>query len=294
MMKAATELGGRHVSKLARALALVGVPVAIVVATGGSHTIGFWIVALVWLAAAFYGAMLLGFFILLVISPVVFHLEEVVPDRVDAVGKTITRGFLLVVALGLYVTTADLGGMAEVRLPTPWPTVGALIVLGVGVLVSCRLMRLARWLEPSKWPSGGRRHGIAEPDEEFWSDQPVIAWRAWSWDGWRLHGVHSRWLSEAFVATCKLCETVPSWDHVCGVYAVKEANDVQMFHGVAAVVGRVEMWGDVIEHEDGYRASHARIIDLWVGDHWRAQRIQDAYPAVDIHVGTPRLSGEVA
>lgn len=46
------------------------------------------------------------------------------------------------------------------------------------------------------------------------------------------------------------------------------------------------MWGDVIEHEDGYRASHARIAELWVGSRELAERLADRY-GVDVHIGNP-------
>jgi hypothetical protein len=80
---------------------------------------------------------------------------------------------------------------------------------------------------------------------------------------------------------------VPSWDHACGIYAAKTPADIHVFHGGTSIVGKVEMWGHVIEHEFGYRASHARIAHLWVDDRWRAERISSAYPGMEVSVGSP-------
>jgi hypothetical protein len=139
-----------------------------------------------------------------------------------------------------------------------------------------------------------RRHSVPEPDDVYWSDQYVVGWRSWNWDGSSLRGVYARWRSEEFTASCGHCDVVPSWDHVCGVYAAKGPESVHVFYGWSPIVGRVEMWGEVIEHEKGYRASHARITDLWVHDPHRAERIKAAYPSINVMVGSPRLEQEVA
>ncbi|HSM45266.1 MAG TPA: hypothetical protein VK969_09655, partial [Acidimicrobiia bacterium] len=69
--------------------------------------------------------------------------------------------------------------------------------------------------------------------------------------------------------------------------------DVYVFYGGSPIVGQIEMWGDVIEHENGYRASHARITALWVDDPRRAERIKAAYPELQVAVGRFSLGQEV-
>lgn len=285
----------RHVSKLLYVAAILGVPTVAIAVSGGSHTIGFWVVALVWLAAVVYGAILVSFILLLLLSPLVMLAERVFSDplwdRVTAVAKVA----VLVIAGGMFVAAARLGDVSSIRLPTPWPNFGALLMIVAAAGASYALWSLARRQRPSKrTPSYERRHSVPEPDDEYWSADYVVGWRAWNWDGSNLRGVHSRWPSETFVATCTHCEVVPSWDHVCGVYAAKRPADVHIFHGGSWIIGRVEMWGDVIEHEYGYRASHARITHLWVGDPWRAERIDAAYPTVDVAVGNFKSSQEAA
>lgn len=291
----AWSLGRRHVSKLLYLLALLGVPAALITVSGGMHTIGFWIVAVVWLVAVAYGVILVSFIALLVLSPLALILGGVVTDGVRAVIEKVARVVVVLAAGGLFVAAARLGDTSGVRLPGPWPNVGALVMITAAVLASYGLWSLARRLKPPKRvPGYERRHSVTEPDDVYWSDQYVVGWRAWNWDGSSLRGVYARWSSEMFEATCSQCDEVPSWDHLCGVYAAKRPADVHVFYGGSWIIGRVEMWGDVIEHERGYRASHARITHLWVGDPWRAERIRDAYPTVDVEVGSHHANRKVA
>ena len=285
----------RHISKLLYVAASFGVPVVVIAASGGWHTVGFWIVALVWLAAVGYGGILVSFVLLLLLSPLVLLVERVFSDRLWDRLTAVAKVSVLVFAGGVFVAVARLGDVSSIRLPTPWPNFGALLVIVAAAGASSALWSFAGNQRPSKrTPAYERRHSVPEPDDEFWSADYVVGWRAWNWDGSYLRGVHSRWPSETFEATCTDCEVVPSWDHVCGVYAAKRPGDVHIFHGGSWIIGRVEMWGDVIEHDYGYRASHARITQLWVGDPSRAERIDEAYPTVDVTVGNSRSSREVA
>lgn len=288
-------LSRRHVSKLLYVVAILGVPTAVLVASGGWHTIGFWIVALVWLAAVIYGGILVSFILLLLLSPLVILVERVVSDRLWDRVTTAAKVAVLVIAGGMFVAAARLGDVSSIRLPTPWPNFGTLLVIVAAAGTTRAIWSLARSQRPPKRnPAFERRHSVPEPDEEYWSPDYVVGWRAWNWDGSYLRGVHSRWPSHTFAATCTHCDVVPSWDHVCGVYAAKRPADVHIFHGGSWIIGRVEMWGAVIEHEYGYRASHVRITHLWVGDPWRAERIGETYPTVEVAVGSLRTSKEMA
>lgn len=56
----------------------------------------------------------------------------------------------------------------------------------------------------------------------------------------------------------------------CGIYAVKRGEDA--LHAFPTphhmyVLGRVMLWGEIVEHEDGYRAEYAQIIALAAMEH---------------------------
>ena len=193
-------------------------------------------------------------------------------------------------ALVVFVLGADLGSTAGIRLPTPWPNVSALLVMTVAGAASYGLLELGSMLEypRARLAMGyqGSWSDVEEPDEEFWSVDMLEGWRAWRWEDGLLHGVYDRWRTTEYEATCEQCRDVPAWGHACGIYAVKSPTHVHRFHNSAQVIGRVEMWGSVIEHEKGYRSSNARITDLWVDNESMAQAIRRRY-SVAVHVGSP-------
>lgn len=54
-----------------------------------------------------------------------------------------------------------------------------------------------------------------------------------------------------------------SMEEHCGVYAFKTAKDfLSQLADDMDIYGRVALWGDIIEHENGYRAQYAKIIGL--------------------------------
>ena len=96
------------------------------------------------------------------------------------------------------------------------------------------------------------------PPETHWSPEPIVGYRATihSYGGERfLHqpakcrymGISYRGQHDSNMA--------PTWGCSCGYYAMKDLRNVP---GGFKVI--VLMWGRVIEHEDGYRASHMRPI----------------------------------
>ena len=124
-----------------------------------------------------------------------------------------------------------------------------------------------------------------EPDEEFWSPTAIEAWRAWRWDGNRLHGMLVPWPSARLKAICSRGHETPGWDCGCGIYAVKDPAHIPRFGlGAEAIYGRVELSGLVIEHEAGYRAQVATITHLWVTEPSLQDVVQAAYPTVDVRV----------
>lgn len=289
------DLGRPLVSPILYALALVGVPAAVVLMTGGSDSIGFWIVSLVWVAAVAYAAIITVFIALLVLSPILLVVARILPVRTDSVVAKVSQVAVLALAGTAFLYAAQLGDGSGVRLPTDQPNLGALLVMVSASVAAYGLWALAGRLRQPRHPvTYTRRHSVPEPDQEYWSNEYVVGWRSWGWDGSSLRGVYSPWPSSEMVATCRHCDVVPSWDHVCGIYAVTTPTQTHVFYGRDSVVGIVEMWGDVIQHQNGYRASHARITDLWVNDPVRAEQIRAAYPTAHVVVGRPSVSEEVS
>ena len=98
--------------------------------------------------------------------------------------------------------------------------------------------------------------------------EPVIAWRAWALSGHRdgsgllLRPVAGRsrpWKPlEVAEAACKAARfhVAPNLDCTCGLHGAHDAEILRKAKA-PAVLGRVALWGRVIEHEHGYRAQYA-------------------------------------
>jgi hypothetical protein len=108
--------------------------------------------------------------------------------------------------------------------------------------------------------------------------QPIRAWRVWAGaatgDGLvELRSLtdaagRTRWpVGEALHARCmRGRHPAPSTECSCGIYAHR-SRGAALAHARAtpgSIVGEVELWGRVIEHEHGYRSEYARIRALWV------------------------------
>ena len=129
--------------------------------------------------------------------------------------------------------------------------------------------------------------------------EPFEAWRVWKVARrdreYSLGSVVQRTLwpaGEAFTAEClrvprlfgrlrrKRPHTAPEGHCECGIYAApldrlaEYLSDVP-FRGVARVLGRVALWGTVVECERGFRASHAYPLRIYVpsdaGEPWRVE-----------------------
>ena len=105
----------------------------------------------------------------------------------------------------------------------------------------------------------------------------AIGWRAWrvveAEDEVRLASVlyDDMWpVDDPLVAACPSGHTAPDFDCACGIYAAKRLELALPYRvgrdepgTVGRVVGLVALGGDVIEHADGWRASHARPLRIW-------------------------------
>jgi hypothetical protein len=98
--------------------------------------------------------------------------------------------------------------------------------------------------------------------------EPILAWRSWTLtgrrdgDGLLLRPVTAGsrpWRPrEIAQATCRLAwsHEAPNLDCSCGLHATRELETLRRTR-CPAVLGRVALWGRVIEHEHGYRARFA-------------------------------------
>jgi hypothetical protein len=104
--------------------------------------------------------------------------------------------------------------------------------------------------------------------------EPIIAYRAWSYDSGRLAGMgyKLRWPYDgpmkswhaAVVPTFgvldgyELCPAGGIYGcESCGIYGFKNVPALRQCFESDVIFGRVALWGKIVEHEDGYRASRA-------------------------------------
>jgi hypothetical protein len=117
--------------------------------------------------------------------------------------------------------------------------------------------------------------------EDVSSSEPIVAWRVWSLSGDTLRGHHGKlWLDRVLDAECPRCLEVPGVGCSCGIYASKGggADPPRWVEpDNSSIPGRVELSGIVIEHELGYRAQRARILELWAPDFWTAAALERRY-----------------
>lgn len=130
---------------------------------------------------------------------------------------------------------------------------------------------------PAAGPDAAEGWGDYVPD----SITPVIGWRTWRLDSegrLRSWGSDDLWKpGEPLRARCRrrrsghalrrcTCpqETAPARRCDCGIYAAQSIEQARKYLGGNGVIGRVALWGTVIEHEDGHRAEYAYPAALYV------------------------------
>jgi hypothetical protein len=106
----------------------------------------------------------------------------------------------------------------------------------------------------------------------------LIGWRVWCVtrrrDNFRLASVirDQVWPADGeTIARCESGHAAPDEHCACGIHAAREpAAILSYLRGrdepatVARVLGRVQLWGRVIEHEAGWRAERARALEVWL------------------------------
>lgn len=109
--------------------------------------------------------------------------------------------------------------------------------------------------------------------EAFWTPEEIVGWRGFKIVSMgtdnepMLRGMRAGWAeADPGPAECITQGNALEYDHksphplcTCGYHALKERSAISSQMPVHA---KVLMWGDVIEHEDGYRAERVKIIGL--------------------------------
>lgn len=300
-------MGWRRV--VARLLPLTMVTVAglsFALATGGAEALLFWALAIGWTVPVAMGIGLLVLCAFLPVSVVGRLLGALAGGFGPVVAETVQVWATRIVTVGLGVvgfTTVAVPKAAEHAVSAPahlpftaggWGTYVAGWV-GVSLITAAWLTGrlIGRHLAPPPPPTP---RPIEPEQEAFWSPTGVSGWRTWAWTPAGLHGYRVPWTGPELTAECHSCDEVPGWSHSCGIYAVKTRQQLStaFFHQtgrVDLVAGRVEMEGLVIEHESGYRAERARIVELVVPDEL-VDDVARRYPEVRV-VAEQRKGGAV-
>jgi hypothetical protein len=136
--------------------------------------------------------------------------------------------------------------------------------------------------------------------------EALIGWRVWCvvrTDGrLRLASViHDEvWPSDTeLVARCNAVDATPhaapSPECMCGIHAAREPSTVWTYlrgrddpGTVTRVLGRVALWGKIVEHEHGWRAQYAYPLDVYTGDRELRIRLSSLLDAGRAHLGHAR------
>lgn len=100
----------------------------------------------------------------------------------------------------------------------------------------------------------------------------LVAWRGWAVDNGGLEalGSDARWIPKQLQhAVCRhYNHEAPAWDCSCGYWSFKGRESalqaMSRYEEDIAVIGTVEIWGRVIECENGWRSEFAYPKELWL------------------------------
>lgn len=194
-------------------------------------------------------------------------------EAVDATDDAIRSGAITVSQAGAYYKSLIGGGMN--------PCFAAPSFLGGGVtsaamarqqLLQYQMMQNANWMGG---PTGGPPHKPTDLKPETMRVGEIIAWRAWNIKNDELVSVVAE--SKPWSATEPMTGD-PAGGY--GIHAYKGPHGpllddyAKKDSSAQWVIGEVALWGDVIEHEEGYRAEFARVHSLvtWNGNVSKSMR----------------------
>lgn len=103
--------------------------------------------------------------------------------------------------------------------------------------------------------------------------RPIVAWRVWrlpvNWHDFGL--LRSEYINEMWELVEKTADIIPSMPstsgkntrgYTSGIHAFKTEYGLTTSYPNYIIKGQVALWGKVVEHVNGYRAQHARILSL--------------------------------
>lgn len=157
---------------------------------------------------------------------------------------------------------------------------------------------------PDRWWVTGAQDEMAAREI---THEAMLGWRGWhvvaDGEGHRLVSwwLNTEWLPrERIESVCDEHGPLPDRDHDCGIHAFMHKDEALAYIGqkvpfvgypfvrqvegrVCVAIGRVSLWGRVVEHERGYRGQYAYPYDIFLidGTHEIARSLAARY-AVDV------------
>lgn len=273
-------------------LRLGAVALALVwVAGGTADGVGRWLAALleIGLVAGFgmlwFPGLLLGFVLWSLLIRPLLRAARVSSHRLDEIAgwPMLLGAYVSSVAVGWEVADAPTPAESGLEMLVHSSLVLAVLAgayLGGEWVIERARPRVGGGLGGNGWRAGVDPDDVEpEPTEVYWSPETPIGWRGWVWRNGVLNGVRVPWPERILEAECHLgCDEVPGWLCTCGIYATKERGNAW----AAPVVGKVALSGRLVEHEEGYRAARAEILELWVPSEL-VDPVRRRYPGVLVH-----------
>lgn len=111
---------------------------------------------------------------------------------------------------------------------------------------------------------------LAEPSDEYWLPEPIIAHRLYSVTNGRLYPLNLQFRDPyekdrqayCLVADGMRSHLSPGFGCSCGYYSSKSAEWLTQFHEINRVYAKVALTGRVVEHEGGYRSQYQEILEI--------------------------------
>jgi hypothetical protein len=78
----------------------------------------------------------------------------------------------------------------------------------------------------------------------------------------------------------------PVWNCLCGIWAVYAMRFMPYSYAAMspskpAVIGKIRAWGKIVEHEEGFRAQHAEVVELYLGHQLNVRYWKDVKHAAE-------------
>lgn len=97
--------------------------------------------------------------------------------------------------------------------------------------------------------------------------EPIYGYRVWSLVDGQLFSPYrgTVWDEKPLSASCNNgFHSAPSSDCKCGIYAQHEIKDMVAFAASPReILGKIQAWGNIEIHEQGFRAEHAQIVNFY-------------------------------